>query len=131
MLDRRENIRTINFNSFFLMIILVLGLLVSHNKGSNPSNRNNNSTQTETSLNQSNGTVCTGIQIQCFQRIWISNKDNFKDLSFDKTQFLDNKKADQKIILFENIRKSSIRFPISFFIYHMFPHERDELPVLS
>ena len=130
MLDKRENTRAIIFDSFFLMIILFLGLLVYQNKDYYTSDSNKNSTPTETSLIQSKATVCPGIQIQYFQKSWISNKDNFKLLTFDKTQFLDNKKVDQKIILLENIRKNSMRFPISF-IQYLFPHERDEIPLLS
>lgn len=131
MLDEREDIRIISLDSFFLMMFLFIVLLAFNKTDYNTSDRNNNSPSTEISLIQSNATVCTGIQIQCYQKNWISNKDHFKLLPFEKTQFLDNKKVNQKIILLENIRKSSIRFPISFLQFHLFPHERDELPVLS
>jgi hypothetical protein len=131
MSDGRENIRIISFDSILLILILFFGLLAFQNTDYNTSYRNNSSGPDEISLAQSNATICAGITIQSFQKSWISNKDNFRLLSFEKTQFLDNIKTDQSIILFENIRKSSIRFPISFLQNHLFPRERDDLPVLS
>jgi len=131
MSDERENIRIISLDSFFLMIILLGGLLAFQTTDYSTSDKDNSSTPTEMSFVQSNAVICTEIQIQYCQKSWISNKDNFKLLSFEKTQFLDNKRTDQRIILLENIRKCSTRFPILFLQNHFFPHERDELPVLS
>jgi hypothetical protein len=131
MSDRRENIRFISPDSFFLMLILFLGLLAFQPTDCITSSRNNYSGPDEISLSQITATISPGIPICSFQKSWISNKDNFKLLSIEKTQYLDNKKTDRRIILIENIRKSSIRFPISFLQNHLFPHERDELPVLS
>jgi hypothetical protein len=131
MSDKKENIGTINLNSFFLMIILVSGLLLFHHADYNPSDRNNNPVPVEISLIQNNAIVCPGIQIDCFQQIWISNKDNFQLLTFDKIQYLENRKTDQKITLLENTWKNSIRIPNFYLLFHLFPSERDELPVLS
>jgi hypothetical protein len=131
MSDRRENIRFISPDSFFLMSILFLGFLAFQPSFCITSNSNNNSGPEEISLSQSTATISIGIPICCFQKSWISNKDNFKLLSFEKTQFLDNNKTDQRIILIENIRKSTIKFPFSFLQNRHFPQERDELPALS
>ena len=131
MLNKRENIRIVNLDSIFLIIILALGLLIYHNTNSNISDKNKNSSTTEISLNQSSATFFPGIRLQAFQKTWIYNKDNYKLLSFAKNQFTENKKAVQKIFLLQNIRKNTERIPISFFRYHLFPTERDELPLLS
>jgi hypothetical protein len=131
MPDKRENIRIINLDSFLLMIILFFGLLAVQTTVFNITDNKNDTNPKETSVIQGNVAVCPEIQINCFQKIWIYNTGNFKLLSFDKTQFPDNKKTDQKISLLENIRKKSVKFPIPFFHYHLFPQEKDELPALS
>jgi hypothetical protein len=131
MLDERENIKIINLDSIFLMLILVLGLIIYHNTNNNSSDRNKNSSVTELSLNQSTGTFCSGLKLQAFQKNWISNKNIFKLLSVDNNQFLENKKADQIISLLQNIRNRTEKIQTSFFRYHLFPTERDEVPILS
>jgi len=113
------------------MLILVSGFIIFHYTNYIPSSLNKTPVREEISIIQNNATVCTGIQIDCFQKIWISNKDNFKLLTFDKTQYLGNKKTDQKITLLENTQKKSIRIQNIFLQYHLFPCERDELPVLG
>ena len=131
MLDKRENIKILNLDSFFLMLILALGLLIYHNTNNNPFDRNKNSSATEISLNQSSGTFCSGLRLQVFQKTWIYNKDNFKLSSFVKNQFLENKKVDQKISLLQSIRNRIEGIPTPLFQYHLCPTERDELPLLS
>ena len=131
MSDKRENIIIVNLDSFFMMLILALGLLMYHNTIRDSSDRNKNSAATQTSLNQSNGTFCAGIRLPAFQLTWISDKSNFKLLTLNRNQFSENKKADQKISVLTNIRNRTERIQTSFIRYHLFPIERDELPLLS
>jgi hypothetical protein len=131
MLDKRENTRIINLDSILLMLILSLGLLIYHNTYNNNSDRNKNSAATESSVNQNSATFCSGIRLQTFQKIRISNIEIFKIFSFARIQFLENRKVDQKISLLQNIRIKTERIPISIFRYHLFPAEKDELPLLS
>jgi hypothetical protein len=131
MLDKRENIKIINLDSIFLMLILVLGLIIYHNTNNNFSDRNKNSSVTEISLNKSIGTFCSGLRLQAIQKTWISNKDIFKLLSIDNNQFLENKKVDQRISLLQNIRNRTEKIQTLFSRYHLFPTERDEVPILS
>lgn len=131
MLDKKENIKIINLDSIFLILILVLGLIIYHNANSNSSERNKNSDATEISLNQSIGTLCSGLRLQVFQKIWIYNKDVFKILSIDNNQFFENKKTDQIIVLLQDIRNRTEKIQTSFFLNHLFPTERDEVPILS
>jgi hypothetical protein len=131
MSDNRENIRIVSPVSYLLMIILALGLLIFHNTRNNPPVRQKNQTETELSLNQSSGTFNSGIQLQFFQKNRISDSDNFKLLSYTRIQFLENKKTDQKITHLHNIRKKFDITPTSFIRFHLFPTEKDELPLLS
>lgn len=131
MSDKRENIKIKNLDSVFLMLFLVLGLIIYCNINNNSSDRNIYSSVTEISLNQSFGTFCSGLSLHAFQKTWISSKDIFKLLSIDKNQFLENKKVDQIISLLQNIRNRTEKIQTSFFRYHLFPSERDEVPILS
>jgi hypothetical protein len=131
MLDKKENIEILNLNSIFLILILVLGLIIYHNTNNNSSDRNINSGAIEIYLNQSIGTFCSGLRLQVFQKIWIYNKDVFKFLSSDKNQFFENKKTDQIISLLQDICNRTKKIQTSFFLYHLFPTERDEVPILS
>jgi hypothetical protein len=131
MSGNRGNIKTINYYSFVLIIILISGFLLFHHSNCIPSYIKNNPVTAGPLIIQNNATVCPGIKTECFQKIWISNKDNFKLLTFDKTQYLENKMTDQKIILLENAQKKSIKIPNFYLLFHRFPSERDELPFLS
>jgi hypothetical protein len=131
MSEERENIRIINPGSFILLIILFFGLLAVQKTAFNHPDKKGTPTPKEIPVLQGNAAVCPEIQIHHIQKNWISNKGNFKVLSIDKAQIPDNKKTDQKIDLLENLRKYSIKSPIPFFQYHLYPQEKDELPALS
>ncbi|MGD0341423.1 MAG: hypothetical protein ABSA76_06935 [Bacteroidales bacterium] len=131
MLNRRENIEVINPSSFIMVLLLIIGLLVFYGISNNGSDKSNNPTPSVTLITQSSAFVSNGIQINCIQKSWISNKDNFKLLTFDKTQFLENKKTDLKITLLENNLKTSKLIQEFFLRYHLFPSEKDDLPDLG
>jgi hypothetical protein len=109
---------------------LVLGLIIYYNTNNNPE-RNHNSSLTETSLIRSSAAPYCGTNLQAFQKNQISTRENFKFLSPVVNQFLENKKTDQKILILQNIQKITETNSTSFFQYHIFPTERDELPLLS
>lgn len=131
MIRTQEGIRNIQLDSFLLILILFFGLAVFQNADYNKSTLNDKPVPVEISVLQSNAILSTGIQFHYFQRIWISNKDNFRLLTFIQTQYLDNKKVNQKIYLLDKIRKESPGFLILLIHYHLFPQENSELPVLS
>lgn len=131
MVRIKEDIRKIHLISFLLTIILFLGLAFFQNTNCNKFTSNNKPVPVEISVFQNNAILSTWIQLHFFQKIWISNKDNFRLLSFIQTQYLDNKKVNQKVALLDKVRK---KFPVCSILlihYHLFPQENSELPVLS
>lgn len=122
---------TINPNSIFLILVLFLGLQIFQNPKFEKLVSKDRSIPFEISVSQNTATISSGIPFHLFQISWISNKDNFKLLSFDKTQFLDNKKTDLKVSLLDNIRENSTDILSAFIQYHLFPPDNDESPVLS
>lgn len=131
MVRNKENISNIHLGPFLLTIILCLGFAFFQNSDCIKSTSNNKPVPSETSVSQNNAIPSTGIQLPSFQSSWISNKDNFRLLSFVQTQYLDSKKVNQKIGLQDIVRKKSPDFLILLIHYHLFPQDNSELPVLS
>lgn len=131
MIKTRIENRSIHLNSFFLILFFFFGLLGFQGIDYNKFDSDSHSTQTEIIIIKNSATGLTGIQNYHFQKTWIPNKDKFKILSFDKSQFLDSNKVDQRIFLSEEILKKYIRLPISFNLHLLFPHQSDEIPILS
>ena len=131
MIRVKEDIRNIYLDSILFILIFFFGLAIFQNAGYNKSTPNCKPVPVEISVLQSNAILSTGIQLHYFQKCWISNKDNFRLLTFFQTQYLDNKKVNQKICLQEKVRKKSPEFLILHIHHHLFPQENSELPVLS
>jgi hypothetical protein len=130
MSNKKENIRAIYTDLFFFLIILFLGLM-ELNLPDNSSNTQKRPGSFEISIFQSSAIINAGIQINCIQKSWISNKDHFKLLPFDKTQYLESKKIDKKITRLDNLRRICTRNPNSLIFIHIIPHNSDEIPDLS
>lgn len=130
MSGKKENIRAIYTSLFFFLIILLLGLL-ELNLPDSSSNILKSPGSIEISMIQSYAIISAGIQINCIQKSWISNKDHFKLLTFDKTQYLESKKINKKITRLDNLRKIYAGIPASLILVHIIPHDNDEIPDLS
>jgi hypothetical protein len=131
MLNTRENIRIINFDSIILLSILFFGLLIYNNPVRNSTKLNRNPVSTFMSVSENSAVSSACIRLQIFQKTWISNKDNFNLLAFNRNPLLENKKTGIKISQLQNLRRNSYRIPLFIFRYHLFPAEMDEPPLLS
>jgi hypothetical protein len=131
MIRTESDIRTFHSYSIFLILILFSGFMIFRKSDYSKPESNSNPAPIEIIILQSNATVTTGIQINRFQKNWISNKDNFRLLTFVQTQFLNNKKVDQRIILLDKIRKKSPKVLFLIIKDHISLQEESELPVLS
>jgi len=121
----------VRLDSIFWILILTFGVLVYRKADFDKSNYKDQSAPIERSIIKNNATVTTGIQYYCFQKIWIPNKDNFRLLTFNQIEFLDNNKVDQKILILDKSRKKSKEFLIAILHYQLLPKESDEIPILS
>lgn len=131
MFRTKENIGNLQQDSIFLILILFFGLVIFQNTDQNKSVPEGKPVPVEISVLQNNAALSTGIQFHPFQISWISNKDNFRLLTFDQTQYLDNKKVNQLIYMLDQIRRKSPCFLMILKQYHIFPQENPEIPVLS
>ncbi len=131
MFRNTKYIRTFLAGSFFLIIFLSFGLSVFCRADFGQPDGKINSAPYEISINQGNTAACPENMVKSCQQIWISNNGSFRLMTFDKTQFADNRKADQIIFLFEKIRKNHFRHTLSFLLHYRLPAGKDEIPVLS
>lgn len=127
----KEYIRNICPDSILLILIFLLGLAIFQNTDYVKSSPKDKPAPIEISVLQDNATLSTGIQLHLVQKSWVSNKGNFRLLTFDQTKFLDNKKVNRLICLLDQVRRKSPGFLILLTQYHLFPQENSEIPVLS
>jgi hypothetical protein len=131
MSDTRENIRIVHFDSIIVIAIVFLGLLVYNNSFKNTTGQNRIPVSTYISVSENYAVCCPCIRLQVFQKTWISNKDNFNLLAFNRNLLSENKKAGIKVSHLQIIRQSSHIIPQFILRYHLFPAEMDEPPHLS
>ena len=111
--------------------MLLIGVLICNNSGANTAD---NSRKPVTHvIRVSENTAITGslIRLQLFQKTWISNKNNFDMLAFNRNPLSEDKKHTLKVSNLVSIRQNSNRIPQFLLRYHLFPPETDEPPLLS
>jgi hypothetical protein len=131
MFSPRENIRFVNFDSIVVILILLFGLLVYNNSGRSTADHDRKPVSNIILVSENTAINGSFIRLQVFQKTWISNKDNFDILAFNRNPLSENKKAILKVLYLETIRRSSNRIPQFLIRYHLFPAETDEPPLLS
>ena len=131
MLGTRENIRFINIDSIVVILILLFGVLVYNNSGRNISDHSRKPVSNFISVSENTADSFTFMRLQVFQKTWISNKDNFDILAFNRNPLSENKKATLIVSYLEIIRRCSIKIPQFLLRNHLFPSETDDPPLLS
>jgi hypothetical protein len=63
-----------------------------------------------------------------YQKTWISNKDNFALLAFNRNPLADSRRTDMKIAQLATLRLKSHLPQLFVLLYHLFPDEADEPP---
>ena len=126
MLNTRENIRIVNFDAIIVISILFFGLLVYNNSFRNSTELSRKPVSTYISVSDNNAVSSTCVRLQVFQKTWISNKDNFDLLAFNRNPLSDNRRTDLKILYFRNISQGILKIPQFILFYHLFPREKDE-----
>jgi len=131
MFKNRENIRFIPFDAIIVMSILFLGILIYNNLSVSIPVHKSNLVSTYFSLIGKSAVSSPSARLQVFQKTWISNKDNFNLLAFNRNPQSESKKTDLKVSHLLIIRQSSNKIPQFILRYHLFPAETDEPPHLG
>jgi hypothetical protein len=131
MLNTRENIRIVNFDSIILFSVIFFGLFIYINSFRSSAELNRNPVSINLSISQNSAVSGPCLRLQIFQKTWISNKDNFELLAFNRNPLSEDKKTGIRITYLQNIRQNLHRIPQFIFRYHLFPAEMEEPPLLS
>jgi hypothetical protein len=127
---RDENIKRGNIDSFLLIVILSLGLLIWHNSQKIPE-RTDHYFTSEFSVSNTDAILTSGINITSLQTTIIFQKESFIKLCNTIGQLLENRKTEQKISLLNDERINTDNTSAIFCLYHVFPSEKDDLPPLG
>ncbi|MGC1389652.1 MAG: hypothetical protein WA816_01310 [Bacteroidales bacterium] len=131
MLNTRKNIRVFNFDSIIVVVIVFFALLIYSNSVGKTTDLKRKPASTFISVSEKNAVFTPIIRLQVFQKTWISNKNHFCLLAFNRNQISENKKTDIKVNHLEILRENSHKIPRFILRYHLFPLEKDEPPILS
>jgi len=130
MLNTRENIRFVNFDAFIVLSILLFGILIYSDSRKTTTELNSKPVSAYFSLSVNSAVSSSSVRLQLFQKTWVSNKDHFNLLAFNRNPQSENKKTAIKVSHCRIIRQSSNKIP-QFILYHLFPAETDEPPLLG
>jgi hypothetical protein len=131
MLNDRQNIKVFNPDSIIVLLIVFFGLSICNNFSGSFTDSSRKPVTTYISTIESSAVISSCIKLQIFQKTWISNKDNFNLLAFNRNPLSENKKSDLKISNLQHLRQCSNIIPQFILRYHLFPAEKDEPPHLS
>ena len=106
-------------------------MLIYNNSGGNTVDRSRKPVSNIISVSENTAVSGSFMRLQVFKKTWISNKDNFDILAFNRNPLSENRKATLKVSNLETKRRSSNKIPQFLLQYHLFPPETDEPPLLS
>ena len=131
MLVTRENIRNFHFDAIIILAIVFFGQLFYNNSFSNTNELESKPVSTYIAVSDNNSITAPCLRLQVFQKTWISNKDNFNLLAFNRNPLSENRKTNLKVYHLLIIRQNSYKIPQFILRYHLFPAEMNEPPHLS
>ena len=131
MFRTRENIRFLNFDSVVVMLVFFFGLLFYTGSSENINETRRRPIETTTSFNEHCALNTPIARLQIYQKTWVSNKDNFNLLAFNRNPLSENKITNIRVSQLRLIRQSLPGVPQFILRYHLFPREKDDLPLLS
>lgn len=131
MFNREQNIRIINFDTFVVLVILILGLFIYNNTVKNTNELKSKPVSTYMSVGEKIAINSTCIRLNIFQKAWILNKDHYNVLAFNRSTLSEDKKTGIKVFNLKIIRLNSHNIPQFILMCHQFPEETDEPPLLG
>jgi hypothetical protein len=131
MLNNRQNIRLINPDAIIILAIVFIGLFINCNSVSKTASTTNHKTPSYLSVSESTAVSSPGIRVQVFQKTFISNKDNFNILAFNRNPISENRKTCVKVLRFQLISENYHKTPQFILYFHLFPPDEDVPPNLG
>jgi hypothetical protein len=131
VLRDRENSGIINYDTIVIVLVLFFGLLFYSGYSGNSNETRRKPAESTASVAEYCAINTPIARLHIYQKTWISNKDNFNLLAFNRNPLKENKKTNIRVSELRIIRQSHSEVPRFILRYHLFPREMDELPLLS
>ena len=129
MFQEKENIRILKSDTFIVICIIILGLLIRDGSMRPKAEERHAPVTGFNSSTEKSGIMNPCIRIQYFQKEWIVNRDNFNPLAFSRNKFIDDKKTDLIVFNFMTIRQNLNKTPIFIYLHHLSPKDFEEPPL--
>lgn len=126
MVHNTENRRIFNFDWLPVILVLFLGLLIYRSLPENNSPRPKNSPVVFISASDQNAVSNSSERLHVYQKTWISNKDNFNILAFNRNPVTENRMTDLKINSLQLKVKKFKGVYLIYFPQHLFSSETDD-----
>src|SRR5512145_1403670 len=127
MNNARENIKTNNFYSFLMILILSFGLLIWYNS-SDPPASTGHLVKLELSASSHDALLSSGAEFQAFNKEIVFQSKKLFQLSVAGIHILENRRTEQIIAILRDAGRNTDNIPSIYFRYHLFHFERDDLP---
>jgi hypothetical protein len=131
MSGTRQNSGIINFDTIVIVLILFFGLLYYSDYAGSFNAKREKPVESTVSVAENFALSTPIVRLQIYQKTWISNKDNFSLLAFNRNPLHENKITNLRVSELRSIRQSHPVVPRFILRYHLFPREMDELPLLG
>jgi hypothetical protein len=125
-----ENIKMKNIEAILSILILSFALWIFDNSARTPEN-NGISSSIVSSINRIDAIPCSKFPIYLIEKSLITTNHNFKLLHFNKDPNLEDRRVEIRISVLQIIQQNLDKSPPFTLQYHLFPIEKDELPILS
>jgi hypothetical protein len=131
MPDKKENNRTLVLDSILTLLFLLLVLSLRHDNPENISGVKKQNIPIENTFSQNNAVVCSYNSLRVSQKILATGIKYLQVIKPGQNTIFENRKTRNQI----SVQKNSISRTenVRTFIYclHLFPSERDDVPLLS
>jgi hypothetical protein len=129
MSSGRSNTSVINFGTIIIVAVLFFGFLFYNNSVRSAEGINRNPVTVSLTLSDMSAVFSPCLRIHVFQKTWISNRDNFSLLAFNRNPLSESRKtgiiAGHCKIVLQAYRK----IPQFILLYHEYPDDTGEPPL--
>lgn len=119
------------FDTILVSVILFFGFLFYNDSGRSSAEPIRMPAPELISVSDNIAVFSSCLRIQVFQKTWISNKDNFNLLAFNRNPLSESRRAGIKASHCNILRQDYRKIPLFILLFHQYPQDTGEPPHLS
>ena len=131
MPDKKENNRALVLDSIITLLFLLLVLSLRHDNPENISGIKKHNIPIENTFSQNNAVVCSYNSLKVSQKILATGIKYPQVIKPGQNIFFENRKTRNQISVQNNSVSRIEKVPAFIYCFHLFPSEKDEVPLLS